>query len=99
MASKPGKRSDTTARDRRSLEDLGKSASQVIQDAAAVLEEELASGLIAARKVSQRLKEEQRFEKEDFADALKRFHSTGQELIEIARARMADLHTDTTQEL
>ena len=57
---------------------------QVIQEAAAVLEEELAAGLVAARKVSRRLKDEQRFEKEDFAEALKRFHSTGQELIEIA---------------
>jgi hypothetical protein len=32
---------------------------------------------IAARKVSQRLAKEQRFEAEDFADALKRFRSTG----------------------
>ena len=99
MASKPSKRSDSTAKDRRSLEDLGKTASQVIQEAAAVLEEELAAGLVAARKVSRRLKDEQRFEKEDFAEALKRFHSTGQELIEIARARMHDLHSDATQEL
>jgi hypothetical protein len=99
MASKPSKRPATTAKDRRSLEDLGNTASQVIQEAAAVLEEELAAGLIAAQKVSKRLKEEQRFEKEDFADALKRFQSTGQELIEIARARMSDLHSDATQEL
>jgi hypothetical protein len=99
MPPKPSKRSDSPAKGRRSLEDLGKTASQVIQEAAAVLEEELAAGLIAARKVSRRLKEEQRFEKEDFAEALKRFHSTGQELIEIARARMSDLRSDATDEL
>lgn len=89
--------SDT--QDRRSLDELGKSASDVIQEAAAVLEEELAAGLMAARKVSRRFAEEQRFETEDFAEALKRFHSTGQELIEVARGRIVEMSSESTQDL
>lgn len=99
MVSKAKKTTGSAGQDRRSVEDLGKTASQVIQEAAAVLEEELAAGLIAARKVSRRLAEEQRFEADDFAEALKRFRSTGQELIEIARGRIEELRSDTTQDL
>jgi hypothetical protein len=49
--------------------------------------------------VSRRLAEEQRFDANDFADALKRFRSTGHELIEIARGRLDELRSDATQDL
>ena len=91
MASKTKKPKESVAHDRRSLDEIGKTASQVIQEAASVLEEELATGLIAARKVSRRL--------EDFDEVLKRFRSTGHELIEVARDRIEELGSDTTQEL
>ena len=84
---------------RGSLEDIGKTTSQVVQEAAAVLEEDMATGLIAARKVSQRLAKEQRLEAGDFADALKRFRSTGHELIEIAQGRLEELRSDANQDL
>jgi hypothetical protein len=93
------KRTARPATKRGSLEEIGKTTSQVVQEAAAVLEEDLATGLIAARKVSQRLAKEQRFEADDFADALKRFRSTGHELIEIARGRLEELRSDANQEL
>lgn len=99
MASKTKKPKESVAHDRRSLDEIGKTASQVIQEAASVLEEELATGLIAARKVSRRLATEQRFETEDFDEVLKRFRSTGHELIEVARDRIEELGSDTTQEL
>ena len=99
MPSKKKTRAASVASEPRSLDELGKTASQVVQEAAAVLEEELAAGLIAARNVSQRLAKEQRFETEDFADALKRFRATGHQLIEMARGRLTDLRTDETQDL
>jgi hypothetical protein len=99
MTSKHKRTGSSNSPDRRSLEALGNTASQVIQEAAAVLEEELAAGLIAARKVSERLKNEQRVEKADFEEALKRFRSTGHELIGIARSRLDDLRSDSTNEL
>jgi len=94
---KKSRRLDTPKRG--SLEDIGKTTSQVVQEAAAVLEEDLATGLIAARKVSQRLAKEQRFEAGDFADALKRFRSTGHELIEMAQERLGELRSDANQDL
>ncbi|MFN8465737.1 MAG: hypothetical protein U0X20_09315 [Caldilineaceae bacterium] len=92
---------DTRAarQDQRSFDELGKTASQVIQEAASILEEELAAGLVAARRVSQRLVEEQRIEPDDFAEALDRFRSTGKQLIEVARNRMDDVRSDQTQDL
>jgi hypothetical protein len=92
-------RQNQERQNRRSFDDLGKSASQVIQEAASVLEEELASGLTAARKVSRRLVEEQRVDKEDFVDALQRFRSTGHDLIEMVRGRVDDMGSESTRDL
>jgi hypothetical protein len=86
-------------RERRSLDDVGKSGAQVIREAAEVLEEELAAGLIAARKVSRRLAKEQRVDKEEFDDAVGRFRSLGQDLIEMTRGRLDDLKSEETQAL
>src|SRR6476620_10832594 len=99
MAKKTKKNRRLETPKRGSLEDIGKTTSQVVQEAAAVLEEDLATGLIAARKVSQRLAKEQRLEADDFADALSRFRSTGHELIEIAQGRLEELRSDANQDL
>jgi hypothetical protein len=59
----------------------------------------LAAGLVAARKASHRLATEQKIEPEDFEEALKRFRSTGHELIEVARGRVDEMTSDRTREL
>lgn len=99
MASTTKKSAGPESRERRSFEEMGKSASQVIQEAAAILEEELAVGIVAAKKVTRRLADEQRIDSEDFAESLKRFRSLGAQLIETSRQRLDDLRLDSTHEL
>ena len=57
------------------LKQISKSSSQIVKDAAVLLDEEIASGIVAAKQVQQRFQKERRINPTDFKDALTRFQA------------------------
>ena len=60
---------------------MSKSTSQIVKDAAALLDEELAAGIVAPDQVQRRLRKEGRIDPADFSNALKRFQADAHEII------------------
>ena len=78
---------------------LGRTASDVVRQAAAVLEDELAHGIVTARKVEQRAREERRVDSRDFEQIANRFRATGHELVNVAKERADELRSEETDAL
>ena len=75
------------------LEDLSKGTAQIVKDAAALLDEELASGIVAARQVQRRFSKERRVDPQDFGDALQRFQANAHEVITLLNGRLDDMRS------
>jgi hypothetical protein len=94
------KRSRTAAAGKRErLQDLGKSGTATVRQAASVLEEELAAGVAGVRKVEQRFTKERRVDQAEFSVVLDRFRANAHEFIDVAAGRVEDLRSDEVQEL
>jgi hypothetical protein len=76
------------------LEQASKSTAQIVQDAAALLDEELASGIVAANQVQKRFREEGRIDPKDFSGALQRFQANAHEVITLLNDRLDDMRSD-----
>lgn len=83
----------------RKFDELGKETSEVVQRAAAVLEEELAVGVVAAKEIGERFRAERRFDEATFMDAVERLQRDAHEVVRVASDRVEDLRSDNTQEL
>jgi hypothetical protein len=94
---KTGKASATAKGGR--FKGLGDSASQVVQQAAAVLEEELAAGIVAGKRVEERFRKERRVDEADIADVVERFRQNAHEMVEVVGERIGELQSDATQDL
>ncbi len=70
-----------------------------MKQAAAVLEGELASGLVGVRRMQERFTSEQRIDQGEFDLVLERFRSNAHDLIALAGGRVADLRSDEVQDL
>jgi hypothetical protein len=73
---------------------FGEDAAKVVQQAAAVLEEELAAGLAGTRKLQRRLIEERRVDQAEFEEVMQRFGTDVHDLVDVLRDRIADLRSD-----
>src|SRR5262245_61707688 len=78
---------------------LGAAATDVVMQAAGVLEEELAAGIDAAKKAEERFCRERKFHAQDFTAILERFRADGHDLVEMARSRLEALKSAETDEL
>lgn len=65
------------------LKQISKSSSQIVKDAAVLLDEELASGIVAAKQVQQRFQKERRINPGDFKDALTRFQGDAHDVVNL----------------
>jgi hypothetical protein len=74
-------------------------ASQIVLDAAALLDEEVAAGVVAARRVQERFQKEQRIDPADFGDALKRFQRDAHSLVDALNDRFTELRSPKQDEL
>jgi hypothetical protein len=61
--------------DSRRFEEVSRSSAQIAKDAAALLDDELAAGIQAAKQVQQRFRKQGRLDPADFSDALQRFQA------------------------
>jgi hypothetical protein len=98
--SKPGntsQRSDAKSNRRSAnsgrFEEVSKSSAQIVKDAAALLDEELAAGIQAAKQVQQRFRKEQRIDPADFSDALQRFQADAHEVIGLLNDRLNEMRS------
>jgi hypothetical protein len=81
------------------LRQIGKSSAQIVRDAALLLDEEIASGIVAARQVEQRFRAERRIDPGDFQGALQRFREDGHEIISIVDEQLAALRSDANADV
>jgi len=86
-------------RDRKSaaserLQQMSQSTSQIVKDAAALLDEELAAGIVTANRVQRRFRKEGRVDPADFGNALQRFQADAHEVITLLNERLDDMRSD-----
>lgn len=81
------------------FEQMSKSTSQIVKDAAALLDEELAAGVVAANQVQKRFRKEGRVDPADFSDALQRFQADAHEVITLLNDRLNDMRSDENFEV
>ena len=76
------------------LEEASRSTAKIVQDAAALLDEELAAGIVAAGKVQQRFRDERRIDPQDFSSALQRFQADAHEVLKLLNDRLGEMRSD-----
>jgi hypothetical protein len=81
------------------LKQISKASSQIIQDAAALLDEEIAAGIVAAKQMQQRFQQERRIDPADFKEALQRFQSDAHEVVNLLNEQVAELRSQENAEL
>lgn len=78
---------------------ISKSSSQIVKDAAVLLDEEIASGIVAAKQVQQRFQKERRIDPNDFKNALKKFQGDAHEVVNLLNDQFAELRSDENAQL
>lgn len=95
--SKPPRPGKARANDR--LPRIGAATSQIVTEAAALLDEELAAGIVAARRMEDRFQRERRIDSADFQEALSRFQNDAHEVVNLLHRQFTDLQTKENQEV
>lgn len=81
------------------FEEISKSTAQIVKDAAALLDEELAAGVNAAKQAQQRFRKEGRIDPAEFRDALQRFQADAHEVIALLNDRLDEMRSQENFEL
>ena len=78
---------------------INSATSQIVKEAAALLDEEVAAGIVTARQMQQRFSQERRIDPADFQDSLKRFQGDAHEVVNLLNQQFAELRSDENAEL
>ena len=81
------------------LNQISKSTAQIVKDAAALLDEEVAAGIVAAKQMQRRFQKERRIDPTDFKGALEKFQGDAHEVINLLNDRLADMRLQENFEL
>lgn len=68
---------------RQRLDRMGAATSEIVREAAALLDEEVAAGIVAARKIQERFQRERRIDPADFQESLQRLQADAHELVNV----------------
>jgi hypothetical protein len=98
-AASPEAGSQSSKRAAKAMNELGDSVTNVVLQAATLLDEELAAGIVAAKQVQKRFRETRRIDPADFRQALEKFQSDGHELIGMLGERMMEPRSEESKEL
>ena len=96
---RPGAAKDEPGARSARLKQISKSSSQIVKDAAVLLDEEIASGIVAAKQVQQRFQKERRINPGDFKDALTRFQGDAHDVVNLLNDQVAEMRSDDNAEL
>jgi predicted transcriptional regulator len=88
-----------TKRRTKKFERLGAATSDVVMQAASVLEEELAAGIEAAKKAEERFRREGQFNPQDVAGLIERLRLDGHDVVDMVRDRLDVLKSEDADEL
>jgi len=97
---KAGTRAGTTGKAARSIakpariKQISEASAQIVKEAAALLDEEMAAGVVAAKKMQQRFDKERRIDPSDFSEALQRLQSDGHEVVNLLNDQIAELRSE-----
>lgn len=76
------------------INQISKASAQIVKEAAALLDEEMAAGMVAAKKMQQRFDKERRIDPADFKEALQRLQSDGHEVVNLLNDQIAELRSE-----
>ena len=99
MLEQPGARPDEGNARTKRFKQIGKSSSQIVKDAAHLLDEEIAAGIVAAKQMQQRFRRERRIDPGDFKEALQRFQGDAHEVVNMLNDQISDLSSEENTEL
>ena len=88
----------TSAQSQR-IKNASKSVTNIVKDAADILDEEVASGIIAARQVQDRFKKENRIDPKDFESALQKFNTDAHEVLTMVGKQIDELSSKENSEM
>lgn len=78
---------------------ISKSSSQIVKDAAVLLDEEIAAGIVAAKQMQQRFQKERRVDPADFKSLIQKFQSDAHEVVNLFSDQLAELRSAENAEL
>jgi hypothetical protein len=94
-----GKAEGQSRRQKGHIDHISNATSKIIHEAGALLDEEMAIGIVAAKQMQRRFEKERRLDTADFQDALQRFQSDGHELVNLVDNQLAEFRTEENAEL
>ena len=83
----------------RRMKQISRNTSQIVQDAASMLDEEVAAGIVAAKQMQQRFQKERRIDPGDFSQALQKFQGNAHEVITLLDDQLSELQSKENTEL
>jgi hypothetical protein len=78
---------------------LNTATSQIVREAAALLDDEVALGIVAARQMQERFSKERRIDPADFRDSLQRFQADAHEVVNMLNQQFAELRSAENADL
>jgi len=81
------------------VRESGSEASEAVQRAASVFEEELAAGLAGIEKLEQRFRAERRIDSDELNSVVQRFRDDGHNVIEVLAERLGDFQSEDLRSL
>jgi hypothetical protein len=78
---------------------ISKGSSQIVKDAAVLLDDELASGIVAAKQMQQRFQRERRINPSDFKESLQRFQGDAHEVVNLLNDQFSELRSEENAEI
>lgn len=92
-ASRRAGKSKHSSRNAKRLNRISGSTSQIVKQAAALLDEEVAAGVVAARKMQQRFRKERRVDPADFKEALQKFQGDAHEVVHLLNGQVDEMRS------
>ena len=83
----------------RRLKQISTNTSQIVKDAASMLDEEVAAGIVTARHMQQRFQKERRIDPTDFKQTLQKFQGNAHEVITLLDDQLAELKSQENTDL
>jgi hypothetical protein len=77
---------------------MGAATSQIVLDAALLLDEEVAAGIVAAKTMQERFQKERRVDPDDFQEVLQRFQGDAHQVVSLLKQQFADLSSHENSE-
>ena len=81
------------------IKNATRNATSIVRDAAEILDEEVASGIVAARQVQQRFRKSRTIDPKDFETALQKFNTDAHELLTLVGNQVDEMGSKQNSEL